>query len=675
MRTSNRSTSHANPSTRDRRGVALVFVLVFVVGMAALAMSSIFLASNANLLAKSYDKERDLKYAAEMGLQIGKSRVNQDPSILVMQPSQIDTIILKNATLTDASGAPMTGIQVSVYVGPTGSTSGQFGRFSSIVSVATDSRKNAFIRRLELTQESFAKFAYWSNQENATGASTIFFNNGDALWGPVWSNDTINIGSGRATFHDDVGTVWVVNGANYGVFSKGYKQYQKPIALPSTSVLLTLKTISASSGWDFPSAPASNNEGQLTTRIEFLSADLNASGDSTDLDEGAFRIFTGNTAAATRGDWPGGTTVSNFDFCGDWHSVRVNNVPNVLVPQFFPASVHSSAWFKTMDSLALRDGGATANSANTTANNEQGASLQTIMQHANARCYLAGDPHLVAVERNIASAIDPSTGARYTLVNASWQKGGMDSTFTPSGRYGSWLLDTGAVSVKWLAARGDKSVAGATGVSNIGDVKYLFPLDRLYNTNAKGVIHFSGNVGVSGTLNGRVTLYSNGSIVLVDDLRYANDPVTGVCRDILGLIADKDIVISDNALLKPQDPGSGYQNMDETKDVDIHAVMMALGNSFRVQNYNAGPTAVNNCGTTVNGRGCINLSGGLIQNIRGAVGQSNGNGFAKRYTYDHCAVINPPPYFPTTGRFQDNRYLELDPAGFDDKKYFSSIVP
>jgi hypothetical protein len=25
-------------------------------------------------------------------------------------------------------------------------------------------------------------------------------------------------------------------------------------------------------------------------------------------------------------------------------------------------------------------------------------------------------------------------------------------------------------------------------------------------------------------------------------------------------------------------------------------------------------------------------------------------------------VVNPPPYFPTTGRFQDNRYYELDPV-------------
>src|SRR5450755_396376 len=87
---------------RQRRGVALVFVLVFVIAMAALAMSSIFMASNANLLAKSYDRERDLKFAADAALAIGKSRVNADPTILIMHANQVDTTILYNQPLMGA---------------------------------------------------------------------------------------------------------------------------------------------------------------------------------------------------------------------------------------------------------------------------------------------------------------------------------------------------------------------------------------------------------------------------------------------------------------------------------------------------------------------------------------------------------------------------------------------
>jgi hypothetical protein len=102
---------------------------------------------------------------------------------------------------------------------------------------------------------------------------------------------------------------------------------------------------------------------------------------------------------------------------------------------------------------------------------------------------------------------------------------------------------------------------------------------------------------------------------------------------------------------------------------------MALGNSFGVQNYSTGSNNAIPCGTTTWGRGCLYLTGGLIQNTRGAVGTGGGTGYVKRYSYDRCAVVNPPPYFPTTGRFQDNRYYELDPVRFNVRNLFQSLVP
>ena len=659
---------HHTTANRPRRGVALVFVLVFVIAMAALAMSSIFMASNANLLAKSYDRERDLKFAAEAALAIGKSRVNADPSILVMRSAgQLDTTILFGQTLVGADGKSLAGIKVNVYVGPTGSTSGQFGRFSSIVAEARDQRGNGFIRRLELTQESFAKFAYWSNSENLASGGTIFFNNGDQLFGPVWSNDTISIGSGGASFRDEVGTVFFISGAAYGTFSKGYKINQKPISLPSLATLATLSSIAGTSGWDFPSArPGSNDENSVRDRIEFVAADLNAAGNITDLNDGLFRIYTARSDAWLRGDYPVGNppAKNGVTFCGDWHTVRIpGGLPNSSTLQFFPASVHSQVWFYNQIRQDFQDKNPvwTNTQLNNAATNVQNESLNTIMTGSSARCYLPGDPHLVAVERSNAynDPITPGIGYTTTAI----QRGGLDSTFTPVGVTGSWALVTNTPAAAITAARPR-------------DAKYLYPIDRLYNTNAKGVIHFSGNVGLSGTMNGRITLYANGSIILLDDLRYANDPVLGVCRDILGIIADRDIVIAENSLNTPELIANGtYRPLDDTPDFTIHAVMMALGSSFRVQNYGNPPTNVNGCGAVANGRGCINLSGGIIQQARGAVGLSNGAGFSKRYSYDRCAVVNPPPYFPTTGRFQENRYLELDPAGFNDKKYFKSITP
>ncbi len=148
-----------------------------------------------------------------------------------------------------------------------------------------------------------------------------------------------------------------------------------------------------------------------------------------------------------------------------------------------------------------------------------------------ARCYPAGDPHLVAVERN--------TGVAYAATDTA--KGGEDSTFTPviaagTGRRGRWR-------VPW-------SHAGATcGMQSIGNTSlcppgintaeesYLFPLYRGYNANTKGVIYFNGDVAASGYLTGFVTLYSSGSVWFTDDLYYTTNPTVQVCANELGVIA------------------------------------------------------------------------------------------------------------------------------------------
>ena len=102
---------------------------------------------------------------------------------------------------------------------------------------------------------------------------------------------------------------------------------------------------------------------------------------------------------------------------------------------------------------------------------------------------------------------------------------------------------------------------------------------------------------------------------------------------------------------------------------------MALATSFGAENYGTGPTNANGCEGNPSGRGCLYLYGGLIQESRGAVGLVSGNGYVKRYSYDHCAVVNPPPYFPTTGKFLDNRYYEIDPVRFNVTQLFASLVP
>ncbi len=631
---------------RSRRGIALFVAMFFVAGVGALALSAIYLTANATLLGKTYEKEDDLKYMSEAALAIGKAELNFNPAAL---PNTSYVALMSNKTLMSADGQTVPGVSVNLYVGPTGSTSGQFGRFASVVAEARDNNGTGFVRRLELTQESFAKFSYWTNSEG----TNIAFGSGDQLWGPVWSNDDIDINSSGASFHDAVGTAGVITGVSYGTFSKGYQIHQRPITLPTLTMLSSLSGLATVSGMNF-NAPSTGNENTVRMRIEFVAADMDASGDSTGASEGFFRVYTATAGNEDwlRADWPGTSsslpTPANVLNCGDWHADISG------VPKFFPAAVHPLAWFPGV--IAPGMAGGTAAQRLTNANTESAANVTTIMQHAGARCYLGGDPHLAAVSRDVAHG--------YAALRI--QIGGEDTTFTPSDSRGSWSQFTAAPN-------------GAIAAKRPADARYLYPLYRGFNPNTKGVIYVSGTVGVSGVLRGDITLYSPNTIVILDDLRYANDPANNVCVDILGLISGANTMVADNGINSPQYVKTTNPKvvltLDDTPGTYIHAVIMALGNSFGVENYSTGATAGANCQGTMWGRGCLYLTGGLIQNTRGAVGTSAGTGYIKRYSYDRCAVVNPPPYFPTTGRFQDNRYYELDPVRFNVTQLFKRLTP
>jgi hypothetical protein len=640
---------------RARRGIALFVSMFMVAGIGALALSAIYLTANATLLSKTYEKEDDLKYVSEAALAIGKAELNFNPAAL---PNTSYVALMRGKTLLSADNVPVPGMTVNLYVGPSGSTSGQFGRFASVVSEARDANGTGFIRRLELTQESFAKFAYWTNSENNASGGTIVFANGDALWGPVWSNDTINIASSGASFHDDVGTAApVIVGASYGTFTKGYQVRQKRIALPTLTMLSSLSGLATVSGFNFSTAYSGNEAGVLM-RIEFVAADLDASGDSTGANEGFFRVYKAAAGNSDwlRADWPGTSTslpaVSSVLNCGDWH--KTSTVAPDTFPKFFPAAVHTQTWFDTVTARGMAGG---ATSANISTMHTHGAtSLTNILQGAGARCYLGGDPHLVAVGR--------TTGLGYTVDKI--HKGGEDTTFTPIDQYGAW---------QQYSATPDPVIQNA----RRWDARYLYPLFRGFNTATKGVIYVNGTVGISGVLRGNVTLYTPYTIVLLDDMRYANDPARGVCLDILGTISGANTVVADNSLNSPEpirtSGGVLYRSLDDTPDFYAHDVVMALGTSFAVENYDQGSRNAINCQGSTSGRGCLFLTGGLIQNNRGPVGLTTGEGYIKRYSYDRCAIVNPPPYFPTTGRFLDNRYYELDPVRFDVRKLYQSLTP
>src|SRR5256886_16642184 len=81
------------------------------------------------------------------------------------------------AVVYDALGNPIPNVTRTTYIGPTGITSGQYGVFASVVTVAKDIFGNTVVRRGEIDQESFAKYAYFTNTEGL-----IYFANNDQIY-------------------------------------------------------------------------------------------------------------------------------------------------------------------------------------------------------------------------------------------------------------------------------------------------------------------------------------------------------------------------------------------------------------------------------------------------------------------------------------------------------------
>lgn len=627
---------------RPRRGSALMLVLIFTFALAALALSAVFLTGTASAVTRSFNREQDLRYSAEAALGFGKSQLNANP--LMLPDTGYREIPVGTGTITGADGLPVAGVTVRLWAGQTGAPS--TGRFATLVAEARDAGGARVARRLEMTQESFAKFAYFSNSETS-GGYTIWFTGGDILFGPVWSNDQINLttASGiRPIFRDSVGTARTLNVAANGQFDRGYLENQRPIPMPNTARMNIYPGLAAGAQLSL-TAPTTGAASGVERRIEFVWVDLDADGLPQDDNEGFVRVYTAtgtNRSDWLRGDWVN-TGIASMRNCGDWHVISGQ-------PKFFPGAAHLQPWFRNL--VTTLGPTTTAQVDSEVRNPTNGGSGMTngsrvIMSHPGARCFLGGDPHLAAIEQNVAI-------------------GGDSTTFTPVGLEGSWLAYTGAINPQLLALRPY-------------DAQYLIPISRALNPGFRGVISVAGTVGISGKLRGRVTVHSTRNVVMLDDLTYMTNPGSGQCVDMLGVVAEQNIVIADNALLQPADIDptgtTVWKVLDDSPDAWVDGVVMTLNTSWTVENYSGGPTSALACAGVTRGRGCLYMTGSLIQANRGPVGTSSGSGFLKRYSYDRCALTNPPPYFPTTGRYADNRYYEHDPARLNVAALFAMLQP
>lgn len=629
---------------RDERGIALLTTLLVAFAVSAIAIAAVMMTLNATLIGKNSERVSVLDAVALTGLEEARSRLNKTSSLY---PTVGFTTWENNVAVRDASDAVIPKVYRSTYIGPSGITSGQYGVVGSIITVARDSFGNAAVRRLEVNQESFSKFAYFTNFETDTASNTIVFGNGDQLRGPVHSNDLMRIAGSptpAATFFNQVTTANAsINNQSNATFGVPPILSAPRIPMPTVADLAKLDSLAVVGNARFAGSTA-GDAGEARTRIQFLTIDLGVANGGV---RGFFRVYQGaavaNSEAFVSASLPTTTTTAGSYLelsrnCGDINLLTFKPAFDHDTTQLNPSHNHGIVGTTNANKIARRDSSLVAG----------GIPVRTV------RCYLGGDSILTA----------PGTGANWLTA------GHVDG--------GSWVQAPAGIQAA-LAALG----AVITGRN---DANYLFPLARQWNANFKGVIYVAGKVILDGIIHGRVTVAASGNIIFGDDITYFEPTATKDCAfgDIAGYFSGQSIIVSNNTLNAPQTlnnngslnaaPAGTFRSYAPTNEETIHGFFLTL-KTFGAEENGLGSNTDQDCligGTFQAGRGCLRTYGGIIQERRGAVGLTSGVGYTKRYEYDACGATNPPPYYPTTGVFVRNRFYELDPTRFSVAGWFAA---
>ncbi len=695
---------------KNRKGSALMLTMVFTFAMGGLAMSAIYMAGSSSILSKLYDRERDYRYAAEWALALGKSRLMTDTTFTL--PDSLYVQVLNGQTVTDASGQPVPKVKVDLYAGVGGNSTGQYGRFVELVAVAYDNGGARHVRRLELQAENFARFAMFTDRWTAGCYTT-----GEIVRGRAHSNQNWqSCGSSPGpVYTDTVSAVTTVTGtAQYP--SAGHRFPSAPnIPFPTVAKLSFMPGYASSANLSYtPPARVGSTGG---SRMEFVAVDLDGDGQLTGPAEGYFRIFEGRTGL-TSNPWATSSLASPFVTGGTdttlmradpTNGSRFDNILNggtsldksvamyqcgvfymmgsPARPMFMPLAAHDTLdvrykWFvDTLLKPVLGRPGSRVNAINylkafvNAPTPNRGQNMAALLKNGSAyttgtaRCFPAGDPMLMPVERP-GGAYTPLVAGN-TVDTLPWQsrRGGEDTTFTQVTKTGRW--------VQWPGYAGS-FFTGATR-RQLVEEQYLWPVHRTQNLNTKGVIYVAGDIYLSGLFRGRATLYVSGNIGLIDDLTYVTNPASlPICQNLLGIITGNSIMIVDNAINRPRYlDGTGTSNgrfLDDNQDYFLHAVTLSgVGGSssatFGVENLSSGPNVGRLCTpvppySAQTSGGCINQAGGVIQKQISATFAGGYTGFAENRVKDACLDVDSPPFFPLTGRYLDNEFYEIDPAQF-----------
>ena len=677
---------------RGRHGSALILVLIMTLSLAGLAISAVYLTSTAGLLTRYYDKERNYRYAAEAGLALGKSRVNRDTALRL--PDDSAKQILSAGSLTDASGAAIPNIKINLYGAYTGDTLGRYGQFVTLLASAYDTGGVRHVRRLDLTSESFSRFAMFidsfpSNLAYGTGE----FIRGRAHSNTGWYSDPSVPGP---DYYDTVSAVGAFSGnANFhglpslaGVPRIPFPTVAKLAALPGYAAAGNLSITPVTGSF----APSSNGGQNMSgrqdgsnaargTRIRFKPVDV-ANDGTIDEQDGMMMVFDvaqGIDTSSLRADLPnsGGTPTTNIVMLNQCGLLITNAAGR---KEFFPVARFRESW--VLKKVRAATSPVIANADTVLMRQSNSAAYNKILSYGPgfSRCFPAGSPYLVLTERmTLAATCIPTAltvGAFYAWgaaagCTAAQQYGGQDTTFTPSVTrcwIGAGGLCAGQVALgAWRTWGGAALPAISPTLIQATETPYLWPLFKPYNLNSKGIVHATaGPLFMSDTLRGNVTVYVLGGVGLIDDLVYDQSPVNlnYICRNFLGVIARDSIMVVDNAINRPrQTPTNAWVFLGPDMNMVLNMVTMSLTGTVGVENYAGNQMAGASCQGHPQSGGCINQTGGVIHKISTPTYAGDSTGLRENRTVDPCQLTNRrPPFFPATGRYLDNKYYEIDPV-------------
>ena len=464
--------------TSDERGIALIFALFLAMVVAGIAMGVVLMSSNGTLIAKFHANEAMMEAASDGGLEQGRDTLNGNANIV---PVGLGFVTLEtNASVRDASGTVIAGFTRSLYAGPNGDTTGQFGEFASVISVISNPRGAVVVRRMQLKQDSFARFARFFN----TWTCCMWGSN-EVIFGPVHSNQgmAVQTGAPGATFWGPVTVVTSVTNAGSANWNGGYTPGAAAITFPTTATLTNLLSFATTSqtvvtGWP------TTTDSVPDTRIEFVPLDLNVDGDVLDADEGFFRVWKISAAGvpldkrkyATARDWLNMPTGVPASMPAPPAGTTSATDPNLISPNC--GGTMAGDWW-TADSIYAKTVG-TATVKKT--------AVTTALTGGQRRCFLGGDRRLY-----------PDSLERISNGNGTWLT------------WAGWAGAPPASLVNAVAAQGVAAGQSANAIAQT-----YWPITRNMNVNFKGIIYVNGSIAISGTVRGRVSVVTTGNIMLAD---------------------------------------------------------------------------------------------------------------------------------------------------------------